>query len=136
MLEEYSKLLKKAYSQLPEKSKKSERFEPLPLKTIYEGTKTIILNFEEICEKLRRDKKFVAKYFGKELAVPVNIDNQRLLIFSKIPNKLLEEKYSEFIKYFVICPACHRPDTKIVTYEQNIKMLVCEACGAITPLKK
>ncbi|MFN3909951.1 MAG: translation initiation factor IF-2 subunit beta [Candidatus Anstonellaceae archaeon] len=135
-MEEYKNLLKKAYSLLPEKTQKFERFEPPQLKIVFEGSKAIIQNFYDICEKLRRDKNFVAKYFGKELAVPVQLDGQRLFIFSKIPQKLLEEKYQDFIKFFVICSECKRPDTKIILYEGRIQMLSCEACGAITPIRK
>jgi translation initiation factor 2 subunit 2 len=132
----YLELLKKAYSSLPSKTQNFERFDPPDLKISYEGTKTIINNFDQIVEKLRRDKKYLAKYFGKELAVPTQIDGQRLLIFSKINQKLINDKYQYFIKYFVICPMCNRPDTKIVLNEQKIQLLVCEACGAITPIKK
>jgi len=133
--EDYLNLLEKALRSLPQKTQKFERFEPPVPKIHLEGSKTIISNFSEICDKLRREPAFVAKFFGKELAVPTEITGMRIIFFSKIPFRLIEEKYNEFIKYYVICPVCKRPDTKI-KIERKIQLLECEACGAITPIKK
>lgn len=133
--DEYLNLLERALRSLPQKTQKFGRFEPPQLRMHLEGSKTIISNFNEICDKLRREPSYIARFFGKELAVPTEINGSRIIFFSKIPFRLVEEKYNEFIKYYITCPACKRPDTKI-KIEKRIELLKCEACGAITPIKK
>jgi translation initiation factor 2 subunit 2 len=46
-------------------------------------------------------------------------------------NQILEK----YLKFFVLCSACKKPDTEIVV-QNNVKILKCTACGAISPLPK
>ena len=39
-----------------------------------------------------------------------------------------------YLKDYVECPTCKSPDTKIEK-EKRIAFLICEACGAKSPLK-
>ncbi len=134
-MENYESLLDKAYEQIPKKAKSSERFE-VPRPEIYvEGSKTIIRNFDQILSKLRSDKTFMVKYFSKELAVPVSIEGKRLILYGKISSRIFREKLDVFVKKYVLCGECGRPDTKIQEVEKGIKTMICEACGARTPVR-
>ncbi|MFH1306331.1 MAG: translation initiation factor IF-2 subunit beta [Candidatus Micrarchaeota archaeon] len=133
-MKDYEELLDNARKNLPDIMLSKERFEPPVAIVQPQGSKTIIPNFDLICQKLRREPKFLAKYLGKELAIPTSMDGPRLILHGKIYERQVGERLSNFIKYYVICKECKRPDTKIKD-EGGVKMLVCEACGARSPVK-
>lgn len=134
-MENYESLLEKAYAEIPKKAKSSERFEVPKPEIFSEGSKTIIKNFDQILTTLRSDKDIIIKYFSKELAVPVVIEGKRLVLYGKVPPRLFIEKLNSFVKKYVICKECNRPDTKITEIEKGIKVMICEACGARTPIR-
>lgn len=135
MAEKYEELLDNIYSNLPEKATKAERFDIPKFKYFTEGNKTIISNFKTVSSKLRREPKFISKYFSKELAVPVEIQGERLILQRKISDGIIDKKLEEFIKKYVMCKECKRPDTHIEDLGHGHKMLVCESCGARNPLR-
>lgn len=134
-MEDYEKLLDTAYAQLPKKATSTERFEIPELEIELHGSKTIIRNFDQVLNTLRTDADFIMKYLSKELAVPVSKEGPRLVMHGKILKRLLIDKINAFVKKYVLCSECGRPDTKIVEVEKGIKIMVCEACGARTPIK-
>lgn len=130
----YAQLLDNIYKNLPEKAMhKGERFEPPVFDFFVEGNKTIIRNFKVVVDKLRRDNESLIKYLTKELAVPVAYEGDRLLIHRKISGDILHRKLREFIEKYVLCKECKKPDTHIVA-SHGLRHLVCEACGAKTPV--
>lgn len=135
-LEDYEKLLKNARESLPDKTLSDERFEPPVAEVQLQGSKSLIRNFDTICQKLRRDPKVVSKYLSSGLAVPTSIEGNKLVLHGKIYDRLISERLNNFIKHYVICPECKRPDTKIIDGERGYKILSCEACGARSPVKQ
>lgn len=126
----YEDLLKKAYTSLPQKTESGERFEIPVGEILVQGNRTIIKNFADIADKLRRDKRHLAKYMSKELAAPGNIDGARLILNSKISERSVNEKLKAYVDAFVMCKQCRRPDTKLVEFERGLYVMMCEACGA------
>lgn len=134
---DYEKLLDNLYASLPEKAKHSgERFEPPKFDYFIEGNKTIIKNFKAVCEKLRRDPKILLKFLTKELAVPGEIQGERLVLQRKVLADVLDKKLSEFIAKFVMCKECARPDTTLQESGRGIMILICESCGARRTIKE
>ncbi|MCX8195067.1 MAG: translation initiation factor IF-2 subunit beta [Candidatus Micrarchaeota archaeon] len=133
-MEDYEKMLDRARSLLPEKTLTFERFEVPSIDSFIQGNKTIIRNFDLIAQKLRRGSQLLAKYFSKELAVPVSIDGGKLVLNGKFYERNLKEKLQAFVDSAVICKECKRPDTKISEIG-GVKTLICEACGARNPVK-
>ncbi|MCX8197072.1 MAG: translation initiation factor IF-2 subunit beta [Candidatus Micrarchaeota archaeon] len=133
-MDRYEELLDRALSSLPEKTQKFERFELPQIEMFYQGNKTIIRNFDAIVQKVRRPAQLLSKYFSKELAVPASIDGNKLVLNGKISDRNLKEKLQTFVDMAVICKECRRPDTRISDVG-SVKMLICEACGARSPLK-
>ncbi len=131
---DYETLLNKAYEELPKKVETSERFEIPIVDTIVQGNQTIIKNFTQIYQTLRRDPKHLLKFLTKELATPANFDGSRLILQSRIPKSLIQKKLEAYIKDYVVCKECGRPDTKLVK-EDRITFLKCEACGAKASVK-
>ncbi len=128
--DDYEKLLDSLYSKLPERTHSSERFEMPRFEFFSEGNKTIIKNFKAVADKIRRDPAMLSKYLSKELAVPVEIAGERLILQRKLIGDMVNTKLSDFVNRFVICKECNRPDTHIEEAEHGIKLLICESCGA------
>ena len=130
----YEKLLDNVYANLPKKTADDQRFEFPVFDSFIEGNKTIIKNFEAVASKLRREKQFLVKFFSKELATPINLEGDRVVLQRKVNPAILNKKLEEFIRDYVICGICEKPDTNIQSYG-TVKEIVCEACGARRPVK-
>ncbi len=131
----YEELLEKAYKSLPEKVfEDSERWEIPVLNSTIIGNRTIIKNFVSSCKYIRRDEKMVAKYLFKEIGTQGYIDGENLVLLGKFSNKVINEKFNRFVKNYVLCPICSKPDT-ILIKENRVMFIKCEACGARNSVK-
>lgn len=133
-MDEYEKMLTKAYKSLPQVNVGGERFEMPRAETIIQGSQTTVRNFGQIAQAFRRDPKHLLKFLSKELAAPGSIAQQRATFQSKIPNSIMQQKLEAYVKSFVFCKECNRPDTQIVK-EGRLSFLKCEACGAKSAIK-
>jgi len=127
-------MLKKAKKELPKEMVEKERFEIPLIKGHIEGNKTIILNFTQICSALQREPSLLLKYIQRELATPAIIEGGRLVLGRKISSNTVNEKITQFVKDFVICKECGKPDTKLFK-EGRVLLLKCMACGAKHPIR-
>jgi translation initiation factor 2 subunit 2 len=128
--DDYEKLLDNLYSKLPERTQSTERFEIPRFDFFSEGNKTIIKNFKAVTDKIRRDPAILSKYLSKELAVPVEVTGERLILQRKLIGDMVNVKLTDFVNRYVICKECNRPDTHIEEAEHGNKVLICESCGA------
>ena len=127
MLDEgYLELLKRAKKDIPVHV--GERFE-VPKADVVIGKQTAIKNFSDIAKTLRRDGKHIAKFLFKELAVPGSIRGNELHLQGRISRSLVDQRISEYVREFVVCNECGKPDTGMQKIE-GVDMLKCEACGA------
>ena len=133
-MEDYEKLLETARSKLPEKVLSKERFEIPKVEGHVQGNKTIISNFIQICDDLRRSPAHLLKYLQRELATPASIDGPRLILGRKISSALINSKLERYVNEFVLCPECQKPDTNL-TKENRVTIIKCMACGARHPVK-
>ena len=133
-MDEYEKLLDKAYNEVKVVEKGSERFEIPKVTGQVMGNDTFITNIYQIASYLRRPVDQIAKFLQKELAVFARLDNSRLILKTKLGSEKVNEKVEKYTKEFVTCPVCGKPDTEIVS-EKGIKHKHCLACGAKSPIK-
>ena len=131
---DYENLLEKAYQKLPEAKSSGERFKIPIADTINQGNQTIIKNFIQICQALRRKPSHVLRFLTKELAAPGSFDQTKAMFQSKVPQRVIQQKIELYVKDYVFCRECHRPDTKLIK-EDRITFLKCEACGAKSSVK-
>ena len=131
---DYSKLLKRARSNLPEIVSVRERFEIPVVRGHVQGNKTLISNFSNICSILHRDIAHVLKYLLKELATSGEIANNMLVFKRKLSSAAINQKIRQYANTFVLCTECGKPDTKIMA-EKSVHFLKCQACGAKTHIK-
>lgn len=134
-MENYEKMLDDAKAKLPDVNIESARLEiPQPSVQIV-GRQTIIKNAGAIAKAVRRDIKFLAKYLFKELAVPGSVRQNELVLLGKIKEDNIQKRIDDFVKDYVLCHECGKPDTSITTFEKN-EFIKCEACGAKRAMKK
>lgn len=131
---DYIEMLKRARKQLPTEVFKHKRFEvPRPTVTIV-GSRTILQNFSEICNYINRNPQHLLKFLSREMATSGVIEGTRAVFQGRFEEYTTRHLIERYIKEYVICPICKRPDTKIVK-EKRFYFLVCEACGARSSLR-
>lgn len=134
-METYEEMLRRAMAKIPRKTGTGERFEMPKIDAVAQGNQTIIKNFGEITAKLRRDPKHVMKFLTKELAAPGSTDGTRARFQGKLSYRMLVGKLELYVKEYVMCKVCGRPDTKLVK-EGRIELMKCEACGARSAVRQ
>ena len=131
---DYKSLLKEAKEKLPDIQETGSRFEIPKVKGHVEGSKTIIINFQQIVAQLNRPQEHLLKFLQRELAAPAVLDGRRLIFGRKLPSGIINQKIELYCKDFVLCKECKKPDTKIIK-EGRAMFLRCTACGAKHPIK-
>jgi translation initiation factor 2 subunit 2 len=136
MLFDYESLLQRLYKKVPVPASSGERFEPPKAIVMNMGSQTIIRNFREIADKMRREPQLLQRYLLKELATSGTYDESSgaLILNIRITASSINKLIDRFVKTYVICPTCGRPDTRIIK-KGKIWILKCEACGAEQPIK-
>jgi translation initiation factor 2 subunit 2 len=133
-MEDYSKLLDEAYKKVKVVANTGERFAIPKVQGQVQGKNTIITNIAEIANYLRRPLDQITKFLLKELATSGKIQNDRLILHTKLNSSKVNEKIQLYAKELVICPVCQKPDTEITT-QKGLKQKHCLACGAYSPIK-
>ncbi len=111
-----------------------ERIE-LPSPIIYwQGRKTVFKNFIEYPRILRRDPDKILMYLAKELATAASMDGERAIFIGRRDKQSFAVLLHRYMTDRVVCPTCGRPDTHIDKVKR-LQFLVCEACGARSPIK-
>jgi len=129
---EYEEMLKKAVKNLPARTE--TRFE-IPTASVQTGKRqTVLRNFAEIVKTIRRTPQELAKYLFKELAVPGEVRGAELVLQAKVPPSLVNQRIKEYVRDFVICKECGKPDTSLQKLD-SYTFIKCEACGAKRPVK-
>ncbi|MHA1230886.1 MAG: translation initiation factor IF-2 subunit beta [Candidatus Helarchaeota archaeon] len=133
-LDEYISYLDRARSMIPKKVFEYARFTIKKVDLFSEGNRTIIQNFKEIAELLNRDPSHLLKYLNRELATRGNIQGGRAIFVGKFNEFLLNSLIKRYADKYVLCPVCHRPDTRLIK-EDKFLFIQCDACGAKESLK-
>ena len=126
---EYEKLLDEAYKKVKQVGGNSERFEIPKIEGHFEGKKTILTNFSQIVDYIRRKPEHLQKFLLRELAASGQIEGGRLVLNIKVPSTKIKQKIDEYIKEFVLCKECKKPDTELLK-EDRLLFINCLACGA------
>ena len=129
---DYESLLEKAYEEVSP-VKQCERFEVIKVRGHHEGTKTVITNFSQISSCIRRASGHLMKFLSKELASSAEISGDRLILSRKLPSQMINEKIEKYVRNFVTCKKCQKPDTELIK-DKGHMVLHCLACGAKYPV--
>ena len=131
----YEKLLDSAYKEVKQVSTNNGRFEIPKVEGHFEGKKTILTNFFQIASHIRRKPEHFQKFMLKELAASGQKEGDRLVLNITVPSEKINQKIEQYIKEFVLCKECGKPDTEIIK-EDRLSQIHCLACGAKHPVSK
>jgi len=129
----YISLLKRARQQIPQDVFEKSRFELPKIESFIEGNRTYISNWKDVSRAIRRNEHFV-KLLAREFATSITEEGGRLTFQGKFTASSLSKQLSDYVRQYVLCPQCHKPDTNLIR-EDRLLMLVCEACGAKQSVK-
>lgn len=130
---DYDKLLENAKEQLQEPIAEHSRFQLPEMEIFVEGKTTVVRNFMQIVNAINRDPQHIVTYLLKELGAPGYIDDKRLILKARFPEKLITKRIEEYLENYVLCYECQRPDTRLVK-EGRTTVITCDACGAHKPV--
>ncbi len=125
---EYEEALERAFREI-KPIEVSERFEVQEAKGFVQGNKTIITNLFQIADYIKRPIEHLVKYLAKELGASFVIEGNRVILNRKLKMEKVNEKIQEYVKEYVICKQCKKPDTELIKQERFI-FLHCMACGS------
>ncbi len=128
--EEYERLLDRAFSKMPKLAEAVSDFKIPAVDSLIQGNKTIIKNLSALADRARRNPDDIARYVSKELAVPVGVEDQRLVISGKFTPDDLNRRMQRYFEAYVLCKECHHPDSHLEVAGRGMFYFVCEACGA------
>jgi len=123
-LQSYEDLLKRAKTNLPKTVEAHERFQ-IPYADIQvEGKTTILRNFVEICETIRRPPDQVLAYLLREIGTAGVMEDRRVVFKGKVTATQVQERIQGYVENYVLCSECNRPDTKLIK-EDRVAILEC-----------
>ncbi|QEE14836.1 translation initiation factor IF-2 subunit beta [Promethearchaeum syntrophicum] len=132
--EEYTKLLDRAFEKIPEGFHETDRWKIPTARLEFEGKNTLIVNFKEIIENLKRDDKHFIKFILQEVGTAGGIKGNKAILKGKQKLSTIDRLIKNYCEKFVICETCLKPDTVIIK-EGRSHLLVCHACGTRHPVK-
>jgi translation initiation factor 2 subunit 2 len=134
-METYEQMLNDAYKKIKTPEGNGERFEIPKAQGLFEGKKTIITNFTHMASYIRRNPEHFEKFLLKQLASSGQIEGDRLVLNQKVPSAKINQKIEEYVKEFVLCKECGKPDTELIK-DGRLTFIHCLACGAKHPVSK
>ena len=135
MVDPYETLLNKAYASVTVQTESTERFIVPEAKSYIEGKTTVLENFAEIADIVRRDQDHLMKYLLGELGTAGKIDGNRAIFNGKFEPALINGLIKSYVDDYVICSECGKPDTRLVK-DDRVLLLRCDACGGHRPVRK
>ena len=130
----YETLFQRAKKALPEALSSGERFQIPEAEIVIEGKTTILRNFLDIVEVIRRDPAMVLQYLLRELGTAGAQDGRRVVFQGKVTGPQVADRVKSYVDTYVLCQECGRPDPRLVK-EDRVAILECDACGAKRPVK-
>ncbi len=134
--EAYEKMLDHIFAKIQRgRSGRGERMITVTPEVMHDRRQTVILNYKSVAESMNREPTHLARFIFKESGKPGIIDGERLVISGIIGEEELAKLLQLYHREFIKCPVCGGIDTKIIA-EKRFRFLVCEICGAKSPVRK
>jgi len=130
---DYEALLERAKKKLPHTLESHDRFQVPDADVMIEGKTTVIRNFGDIVDVLRREPEHMLGYLLRELGTAGTMEGRRAVFKGKVTTAQVADRIKSYVDEYVLCSECNRPDTKIVK-DDRVLILVCETCGAHRPV--
>ncbi|MFH0986816.1 MAG: translation initiation factor IF-2 subunit beta, partial [Candidatus Micrarchaeota archaeon] len=113
----YDEMLDNLYEKLPKNKTVGERFEIPVFVSFAQGKQTVLKNLKECAEKIRRDPDHIVRYIIKDLGTTGSYDGKQGILQGKFRDDLLKSRFLNYVKEFVLCNECKKPDTELIKFE-------------------
>jgi len=139
----YGSLVDRFYDQLYKEypSRKTEKVYTIPPPKVFRhgGRAVIWGNFPQTCKSMKRDREHVKAFFLRELSAIGSLDVKgRFMIKGKYTSNNIEIILKKYIREYVACRTCKKPDT--VIYKKNrlvyVKCNLCYSEKTVTSITK
>lgn len=130
---DYDALLERAKDKLPQKLESHDRFQVPEPDVMIEGKTTVVRNFGDIADVLRREPDHILGFLLRELGTAGTLEGRRVVFKGKVTTSQVADRIKDYVDEYVLCSECNRPDTKIVK-DGRVLILACETCGARRPV--
>ena len=127
----YEDMLSDARDEIPEPEEAHDRFQVPDVSGRIEGGRTIIENFHDISDTLRRDPSHLLKFLNRELATRGNVEGKTAELERRLRPNQLNEKIKDYKERFVVCPHCEKADT-VLENDGTDYTMKCQACGEVS----
>ena len=131
----YTELIERGLSQLPPEIKTQKKFEVPKFETSVEAGRTIIVNWKDIVSKITLDQKLLLRFLEHRLGTVGWITGNKAYFQGKFQRIRLNKHLDFFIREYIICDVCNRPDTELKK-EKGQLIKKCNACGAWRVVEK
>src|SRR4030067_188766 len=128
----YDALPQRAKTALPDALSSGERFQIPEADIVVEGKTTILRNFLDIAEAIRRDPTMVLTYLLRQLGTAGAQDGRRVVFKGKVTAAQIAYRVKSYVETYVLCQECGRPDTRLVK-EDRVAKVGCGAGGGARP---
>jgi len=126
-------MLDRAHEKMPAVVFEKKRFDVPKANVSIEGNKTVWKNFNEVIDYIKRDPKHMLKFMGKDMGAAWRFEGNRLVFVGKFSQSLINTKLEKYVKLYVLCPVCEKPETQLDKVDR-IVVMKCMACGATNPV--
>ncbi len=132
----YDQALDRAYTDLPEHEQADgDRLQIPDAEGESDGAFTRLTNIGEIADALSREPEHLHRSIQRELGTNGQFEGNRARYNGNFSAADFETAIDNYVAEFVTCSECNLPDT-VLTTEDGVAMLRCQACGAFRPVAK
>ena len=133
---DYDTALDRAYADLPEDAGAGESRLSIPDPAgETDGAFTRLTNLGDIADAVGREPDHLHSAIQRSLGTSGQFDGSRARYNGSFDTDDFSAAIDEYVAEFVTCSECGLPDT-VLTREDGIEMLRCQACGAFRPVQK
>jgi len=133
-LQSYDDLLRRAKASMPKTMEAHERFQIPQADIQIEGKTTILRNFGDICDTIRRPPDQLLAYLLREIGTAGVLEDRRVVFKGRVTTAQVQARIQGYVENYVLCSECNRPDTRLIK-EGRVAILECDACGARRSVK-
>lgn len=132
----YDAALDRAYDVLPEHpGDAGDRLTVPDPEGETDGAFTRLTNVQAISDALARDSEQLHRYIQREFGTNGQFDGTQARYNGSFTVADFNAAIDAYVEEYVTCSECGLPDT-VLTKEDGVDMLRCEACGAFRPVQK
>ncbi|WP_136690088.1 translation initiation factor IF-2 subunit beta [Halorhabdus amylolytica] len=132
---EYDQALSRAHDALPDRPAADERRLSIPdPEAQADGAFTRLTNLGEIADALSREPEHLHRAIQRELGTSGQFEDDRARYNGDFSAGDFSAAIDSYVAEYVTCSECGLPDT-VLTTEDGIDMLRCQACGAFRPVE-